>query len=191
MFGGEASIGRGAVTRVASKEQQQNQAVETVSVFYVLMWSPLLLCFGSALSLFVVRCSLTLVKFASVVFYIQSLRCYRAYLCPPSNDRAGSTAKMTRKKALLIGINYTGTENALNGCHNDVNNVRDFLVNDRGFSDDSKDMVIMTDTPDNDGTPFWPSGENILAAFKWLTSYNQDGDIVWLSYSGHGGMDDR
>ncbi|KAK2604081.1 hypothetical protein N8I77_007040 [Diaporthe amygdali] len=123
-----------------------------------------------------------------VVFYIQFLRCYRAYLCPPSNDRAGSIPKMTRKKALLIGINYTGTENALNGCHNDVNNVRDFLVNDRGFSDDSKDMVIMTDTPDNEGTPFWPSGENILAAFKWLTSYNQDGDIVWLSYSGHGGQ---
>lgn len=96
---------------------------------------------------------------------------------------------MTRKKALLIGINYTGTENELNGCHNDVENVRDFLVNDRGFSDDSKDMVIMTDTPDNEGTPFWPSGENILAAFKWLTSYNRDGDILWLSYSGHGGME--
>lgn len=95
---------------------------------------------------------------------------------------------MARKKALLIGINYAGTENELNGCHNDVENVRDFLVNDRGFSDDSKDMVIMTDTPDNEGTPFWPSGENILAAFKWLTSYNKDGDNVWLSYSGHGGM---
>lgn len=96
---------------------------------------------------------------------------------------------MVRKKALLIGINYAGTENELNGCHNDVNNVREFLVNDRGFSDDSKDMVIMTDTPDNEGTPFWPSGENMLAAFKWLTSYNQDGDILWLSYSGHGGKD--
>ncbi|POS69800.1 caspase domain-containing protein [Diaporthe helianthi] len=95
---------------------------------------------------------------------------------------------MARKKALLIGINYPGTENELNGCYNDVENVRDFLVNDRGFSDDSKDMVIMTDTPDNEGTPFWPSGENILAAFKWLTSYNRDGDIVWLSYSGHGGQ---
>lgn len=95
---------------------------------------------------------------------------------------------MARKKALLIGINYAGTENELSGCHNDVENVRDFLVNDRGFSDDSKDMVIMTDTPDNEGTPFWPSGENILAAFKWLTSYNRDGDILWLSYSGHGGQ---
>lgn len=94
---------------------------------------------------------------------------------------------MPRKKALIIGINYTGSENELNGCINDAVNVRDFLVNDRGFSDSSKDMVVMTDAPENEGTPFWPSGENMLAAFKWLTSYNEAGDIVWLSYSGHGG----
>lgn len=95
---------------------------------------------------------------------------------------------MPRKKALIIGINYTGSENELNGCINDAVNVRDFLVNDRGFSDSSKDMVVMTDAPENEGTPFWPSGENMLAAFKWLTSYNEAGDIVWLSYSGHGGQ---
>ncbi len=39
--------------------------------------------------------------------------------------------KMPRKKALIIGINYAGTENALNGCINDAMNVRDFLVNER------------------------------------------------------------
>lgn len=94
---------------------------------------------------------------------------------------------MVRKKALIIGINYAGTEHELNGCINDAMNVREFLVNDRGFSDSSADMVIMTDDPQNEGTSFWPSGENMLAAFKWLTSYNQPGDILWLSYSGHGG----
>ncbi|KUI59250.1 Metacaspase-1 [Cytospora mali] len=95
---------------------------------------------------------------------------------------------MVRKKALIIGINYFGSENELNGCINDAVNVREFLVNDRGFSDSSQDMVVMTDVPENEGTPFWPSGENLLAAFKWLTSYNEAGDIVWLSYSGHGGQ---
>lgn len=95
---------------------------------------------------------------------------------------------MPRKKALLIGINYTGSEHALNGCINDTLNVRDFLVNERGFSDSRSDMIIMTDDPQNEGTPFWPSGENMLAAFKWLTSYNEPGDSCWLSYSGHGGM---
>lgn len=98
---------------------------------------------------------------------------------------------MPRKKALIIGINYTGTENELNGCINDAMNVREFLVNDRGFSDSSQDMVIMTDDPENQDTPFWPNGENLLAAFKWLTSYNEPGDILWLSYSGHGGMYQR
>lgn len=131
---------------------------------------------------------MTLATLAGTAYSNFTLCYHRTHLCLASNDRIESNCKMTRKKALLIGINYTGTENELNGCHNDVENVRDFLVNDRGFSDDSKDMVIMTDTPDNEGTPFWPSGENILAAFKWLTSYNRDGDNVWLSYSGHGGM---
>lgn len=95
---------------------------------------------------------------------------------------------MARKKALIIGINYTGTKHELGGCINDAMNIREFLVNDRGFSDSSKDMVIMTDTPENKGTALWPSGENMLAAFKWLTSFNEAGDIVWLSYSGHGGQ---
>ncbi|CAN8096795.1 unnamed protein product [Discula destructiva] len=95
---------------------------------------------------------------------------------------------MPRKKALIIGINYTGSEHALNGCINDAFNVRDFLVNERGFSDDPSNMVIMTDDPENEGTSFWPNGENMLAAFKWLTSYNEPGDSCWLSYSGHGGQ---
>lgn len=32
-----------------------------------------------------------------------------------------------KRKALLIGINYTGTSNALRGCHNDARNVARFL----------------------------------------------------------------
>ncbi|PSR83195.1 peptidase C14, caspase domain-containing protein [Coniella lustricola] len=95
---------------------------------------------------------------------------------------------MVRKKALIIGINYTGSQNQLGGCINDAMNVRDFLVGKRGFSDESQDMVIMTDDPENEGTPFWPNGENMLAAFRWLTSYNEAGDRLWLSYSGHGGQ---
>ena len=93
-----------------------------------------------------------------------------------------------RKKALIIGINYFGTEHELQGCINDAMNVKHFLVNDRGFYDSQHDMVVMTDHPQNRGTPFYPTGANMMAAFRWLTSYNQPGDILWLSYSGHGGM---
>ena len=32
------------------------------------------------------------------------------------------------KKALLIGINYTGQSAQLNGCVNDINNVQNLLI---------------------------------------------------------------
>lgn len=95
---------------------------------------------------------------------------------------------MPRRKALLIGINYTGSNNQLNGCINDCMNVREFLVRERGFSPDPRDMVILTDDPRNRGTPFFPTGANMMQAFKWLVSMNNPGDSLWLSYSGHGSM---
>ncbi|TGJ83948.1 hypothetical protein E0Z10_g4791 [Xylaria hypoxylon] len=93
---------------------------------------------------------------------------------------------MARKKALIIGINYFGTDHELQGCINDSTNVQEFLINDRDFSPSEHDMVIMSDSPENEGTPFYPTGANILAAINWLVTHNEPGDILWLSYSGHG-----
>lgn len=93
---------------------------------------------------------------------------------------------MPRRKALIIGINYFGSSHQLNGCINDAFNVREYLVRERGFSPDQRDMVMLTDAPENRGTPFFPTGANMLAAFKWLVTYNNPGDSLWLSYSGHG-----
>lgn len=95
---------------------------------------------------------------------------------------------MPRKKALLIGINYVGSKHQLNGCINDAHNVREYLVRDWGFSPDPRDMVMLLDVPQNRGTPFYPTGQNMLAAFRWLVTGNRPGDSVWLSYSGHGSM---
>lgn len=92
-----------------------------------------------------------------------------------------------RRKALLIGINYTGTQHALNGCVNDAKNMRDYLVSDRGYSPDPGDMVMLTDEPQNRGTPYEPTVANMMEAFKWLVTGNRPGDSIWLSYSGHGG----
>lgn len=93
---------------------------------------------------------------------------------------------MPRKKALIIGINYFGTSHQLKGCINDAMNVREYLVRERGFSPDPNDMVILTDDPKNMRTPFYPTGANMMAAFRWLVSSNNAGDSLWLSYSGHG-----
>jgi len=93
---------------------------------------------------------------------------------------------MPRRKALLIGINYFGTKHQLNGCINDAMNVQRYLVEERGFSAAAHDMVILTDEPKNRGTPFEPTGANMMAAFNWLVTGNNPGDSVFLSYSGHG-----
>jgi hypothetical protein len=89
---------------------------------------------------------------------------------------------MSRRKALLIGINYEGTESALQGCRQDVLNMIDFLTS-RGFSNDSSSMVVLTD--DRQGM-FSPTGANILAAMDWLIS--EPGYSLFLHYSGHGGQ---
>jgi len=65
---------------------------------------------------------------------------------------------MSGKKSLLIGINYTGSQNELHGCHQDVENVAQFL-SERGYSDDPRSQVILRD--DLDGN-YNPTGHNIL-----------------------------
>lgn len=65
---------------------------------------------------------------------------------------------MVRRKSLLIGINYTGSENELNGCHQDVENIAEFLQY-RGYSNDPRSQVIMRDDM---GGAYYPSGHNIL-----------------------------
>lgn len=93
-----------------------------------------------------------------------------------------------RRKALLIGINYTGSSHALAGCVNDAWNMRRYLVDDRGFSENEGDMVMLTDIPEHRGRPYEPTGANIMAAINWLVTGNPPGSSLFISYSGHGGM---
>ncbi|KAG0649255.1 Metacaspase-1 [Hyphodiscus hymeniophilus] len=87
-----------------------------------------------------------------------------------------------RKKSLLVGINYTGSENELNGCHQDVENVAEFLSY-RGYSDDPRSQVILRDDL---GGMYYPTGHNMLAAIDWLVS--EPGTCNFFHYSGHGGQ---
>lgn len=89
---------------------------------------------------------------------------------------------MGRRKALLIGINYVGTKERLQGCHQDVRNMIPFLQS-RGFSTDHHSMVVLAD--DKAG-PYYPTGANILAAMDWLVS--EPNSSLFLHYSGHGGQ---
>ena len=80
------------------------------------------------------------------------------------------------KKALLIGINYVGTQSELRGCVNDVNSIKDRLILN-GFSN----ISTMTDFTDKK-----PTKANILQEFKKLLSEAESGDLLVFGYSGHG-----
>jgi hypothetical protein len=83
------------------------------------------------------------------------------------------------KRALLVGINYVGTENELNGCINDIHNVTAYLQTVRGYLTASCIMM-------SDATPRKPTRANIMAAFKELLQGVRAGDELWFHYSGHG-----
>ncbi|KAI9250198.1 caspase domain-containing protein [Phascolomyces articulosus] len=87
-----------------------------------------------------------------------------------------------RKRALLIGINYFGTEAELGGI-NDVHNIKDFLITLWGFKEE--DMVILTD--DQENPKLIPTRANIIAAMQWLVHDAQENDSFFFHYSGHGG----
>ncbi|KAI7285734.1 metacaspase [Hortaea werneckii] len=95
-------------------------------------------------------------------------------------------SRPARKKSLVIGINYVGSQHELEGCHQDVHNVREFLQA-VGYSDDQQSQVVMRDDQYTDPRgPYWPTGDNMLAAMDWLIS--ESGTVNFLHYSGHGGQ---
>uniref|UniRef100_A0A6C0E8Z1 Peptidase C14 caspase domain-containing protein n=1 Tax=viral metagenome TaxID=1070528 RepID=A0A6C0E8Z1_9ZZZZ len=87
------------------------------------------------------------------------------------------------KFALLIGINYKGTSNELNGCINDVTNMRDVLIKNFGYL--AENIVVMTeDQPNN----LKPTALNIMNQFGSLIikAHHKQAKEIWFHYSGHG-----
>lgn len=62
-----------------------------------------------------------------------------------------------------------------------MDNVKDYLIKAQGFRE--SEMLILKD----DGNHLEPTKQNILNAFVRLTQYSQPGDVVFVSFSGHGG----
>ena len=81
------------------------------------------------------------------------------------------------KSALLIGCNYTGTQNQLNGCLNDVANIKTRIETQYGFNN----IVTMTDD-----TVTKPTRNNIIDGISNLLKNSSEGDVLFLSFSGHG-----
>ncbi|ARF11012.1 caspase [Hokovirus HKV1] len=89
------------------------------------------------------------------------------------------------KKALLIGINYTGSQNELNGCINDSMNLKKFLLSNKYFLE--SDMIMMNDNLKGN---LYPNKANIEYQFNELVKFaqnNVDKKVeLFISYSGHG-----
>lgn len=83
------------------------------------------------------------------------------------------------KKALLIGINYTGTKNALRGCINDVQMIKQHLLLN-GFRPDIQSTLVLTD--DATDAMLRPTRQNILQAMAWLVRGAKSGDSLFLHF---------
>lgn len=81
------------------------------------------------------------------------------------------------KSALLIGLNYTGTPYQLNGCINDVNNMRSILLSN-GYL--SENITSLVDTEQGRV----PNKQTILQELK--TIITKSNTELFIYYSGHG-----
>ncbi|RHZ62423.1 hypothetical protein Glove_340g31 [Diversispora epigaea] len=88
-----------------------------------------------------------------------------------------------RKKALLIGINYKDPYR-LNGCINDVKNIKKYLTEYWGFPESN--MTVLTD--DLTDPNKLPTRANITREMKNLVKGVEKGDSLFFHYSGHGGQ---
>jgi hypothetical protein len=84
---------------------------------------------------------------------------------------------MSNKKALIVGINYPGTDHALRGCVNDAMTMSEMLTAHYGFNN-PKNKRMLTDAS--------ATTANILERLNWLVDGAQPGDVLFFHYSGHG-----
>ena len=81
------------------------------------------------------------------------------------------------KKALLVGINYIGTNGELGGCINDVNNIQNMLINKYKY--ENANILKLTDH-----TSIKPTYNNIINELKKLIL--SGATKMYFHYSGHG-----
>jgi len=91
-----------------------------------------------------------------------------------------------KKKALCIGVNYPGSDAPLSGCHNDVHNIKAFLINHFHYRED--EIVVLLDDQDPRKPRQQPTKANIIDAIRWLVAGAQPNDSLFFHFSGHGGQ---
>ena len=90
----------------------------------------------------------------------------------------------SKKFAVLVGINYIGTSNQLNGCINDAENLKAILLDKFGYLPEN--VVMLRD--DSSDSKVKPTKQNIINSFNLLLdkATKEGFTELWFSYSGHG-----
>ena len=97
----------------------------------------------------------------------------------PSADTSTTSqpsADTNKKKACLIGINYTNTENELYGCVNDAMNLKALLTTKYKYKEENIKTILNEEA----------TRSTILQEITTLVKEASKGDSLFLSYSGHG-----
>ena len=86
------------------------------------------------------------------------------------------------KKALLVGINYYSVSGCrLNGCINDIVNMKNTLIANYGYTEN--DIIMLRD----DSTAYrQPTAQNIVGWLNALVAISSQCEEIWFHYSGHG-----
>ena len=110
---------------------------------------------------------------------IEKLKKQSTIVLPTNNVNLTVTPILPSKKALLIGINYTGSQYQLSGCINDMININSKLTSQFGFIQNNIQLLT-------DDTSIKPIKSNILTYFKNLLINSTSGDQLFFAFSGHG-----
>ncbi|KAG2540321.1 metacaspase-1-like isoform X2 [Panicum virgatum] len=87
-----------------------------------------------------------------------------------------------KKRALVVGVSYTGAAHELKGTVNDVAEMRRLLVGKFGFPSG----CILEFTEKERDPSRVPTRENLLLAMRWLTEGCAAGDSLVFLFCGHG-----
>lgn len=99
---------------------------------------------------------------------------------PVQQTQVQTQTQVQNKSALLVGINYEGTENQLYGCINDTTNMKEALEQFYKYNQ----FTVLTDKTNKK-----PTKENIISEFTNLLKNAVPGDNLLFFYSGHGTND--
>ena len=98
-------------------------------------------------------------------------------IAPPVAPTPLISIPANKKRALVIGLNYRNTAYTLFGCINDAYSIERKLRASYGFTN----VSVLTDD-----SVITPTAKNIYYQIQALLQSGVSGDLLFLSYSGHG-----